>query len=259
MNLLIRLTQSYHHRLIAIHRRVGPLIKYILASVSAIFFFTACGIENYLYIYPVRSVYTSQDGLIRFVLPEDQEDIGSYFRGYRIYYKIYKSPILTEHNSNTFSQINVDLQSHYSVFSPYLSGTDNAPIGIINTFESEPRAYHILEYAGSANPLTGSTIHGSTVEIDFNELQDEPVMMISGNAYYLRRSSSVVQLLPTNDRSFIYDKDNFSGTDVNENENGSEFAYIALYILGIGVDDNMSNAYSSPTYLGLLRLPDKNL
>lgn len=259
MNLLIPLNRLLRRRLNYVEWRVGALYKAIVIS-AVLFLLSGCGIENYLYIYPVSNVYTSQDGLVRFELPEDQEDIGSYFRGYRIYYKIYKSQILKEHNSNAYSEINSELLSHYNKFSQYVSGTDNAPVNIVNIFESEPRAYHVLDFEGAVNPLTGQSIHGITVEIDFNdELQDEPVLIAAGTKYPLRRSTAVIQIVPTNDRSFFYDNESFSGSDVEENENGDEFAYVALYILAIGVDDSMANAYSSPTFLGLLRLPDKGL
>lgn len=222
-----------------------------------VFFCMSCGIDNYLYLYPVSSITGFSDGRIRFTLPPEQASLGDYFRSYRIYYKIYKSPNSIEHNSTSFSTINSALNSHYNTFSSYLSGTDNAPLNIVNIFEGEPRAYHVLEYANKDNPLSGPSIHGKTAVIDFDvENNIEPVLILeSTERFPVTRSSSVIQLQPQNNRSFFYNSSVFSGSDVQENAEGSVFAYAAFYIMAIGLDDNMSNAYSSPSYLGLLRLP----
>jgi hypothetical protein len=44
--------------------------------------------------------------------------------------------------------------------------------------------------------------------------------------------------------------------EVSSSTGGARYAYVALYIVVTGIDNNYSPIYSAPTFIGVLRLPD---
>jgi hypothetical protein len=45
--------------------------------------------------------------------------------------------------------------------------------------------------------------------------------------------------------------------DVADNTvSGPKYTYVSMYIMAYGIDNNFSNIYSSPTFIGIFRLPD---
>lgn len=82
--------------------------------VFYIFIISSCGLENYIYLAPVTAI-TAQNDSITVNLPNgDQPSL--YFKGYKIYYKIYTSEktftsVITSAN---FSDINKIMASDFS-------------------------------------------------------------------------------------------------------------------------------------------------
>lgn len=228
--------------------RRGALLPGCLALILAV----SCGIDNYLYLYPVTNIWVRDQAYASFVLPSDQADLEDYFTGYRIFYRIYASnnSVAGVIGSSQYAAVNPRLAGHHAVFASYFKAEDNAPNYIQSVFENA--GYHILEYGEGERPLTGTAVHGKTAAVDFL-YEPSAVLSIEGSIYRLKRSQGASGLNPPGEYLLKYSPD-LAGSDVEPNAEGSAYAYAALYILAQGRDDNGSLAYSAPNLIGVFEL-----
>lgn len=212
----------------------------------------SCGIDSYLYLYPVTNIWVRDQAYASFVLPPDQADLEDYFTGYRIFYRIYSSSnsVAGVIGSSQYATVHPRLVGHHAVFASYFKAEDNAPNYIQSVFENA--GYHTLEYGEGERPLTGNAVHGKTAAVDFL-YESSAVLTIDGAVYGLKRSQGVNGLSPPGNYLLKYSPD-LAGSDVEPNTGGASYAYAALYILAQGRDDNGSLAYSAPNLLGVFEL-----
>ncbi|MDR2783201.1 MAG: hypothetical protein LBB48_05085 [Treponema sp.] len=235
--------------------------------VATLFFFFACGIEDYIYLPPVpESSVTQSPAMSGATIRLPQIDVLQ-FKNFAIFYRIYISatsfPSLP---SNAYATLNAALSADFNAFLPYTNVATNTGVnaGAVGTLFKN-RNYWKLEIQGAGiDGVLGSG--GQTVTVNFlNSIGRAPTLN-AGNEYTLFRSNGEGAFQPVPDRRFL-NTDDLNATEnatVLENADvtptpGSpspRYAYVAMYIVALGMDNNFSPIYSSPTFLGVFRLPE---
>ncbi|MDR2110515.1 MAG: hypothetical protein LBP32_04335 [Spirochaetaceae bacterium] len=228
--------------------------------------FFSCGIEDYLFLYPVPMGNITLDSNTRVTIKLPV--IGEYyFTNFAVYYRIYISDIsLTSISEAQYSDINPTLYSDYAVFKQYTDNDDQVPTSIGSLFTN--RNYYALELRDAAiEDALSSSAEGKTIVLDFAP-GSIPMLRIGDTAAYtLCRSNGNGQFSPVpSDRYFVNTSDlnstanavpTINGDVANKsNISGNRYAYVSMYIVVTGIDNNYSPIYSIPTFIGVLRLPD---
>jgi hypothetical protein len=253
-------------------RKAAPSLALILILCGICL--CTCGIEDYIYLsqIPEANITWPNDREVELKLPVMP---GSYFSNYTIYYRIYLSSQLVagKISSASFSTINSTLFSDYSSFEQYTQ--PDSTISVTNiASQFQGRSYF---------PLTASTIYsgndsinddmlsnsGQNLFIDFSQNLypgfDAPVLVRGAMVKYMLRSNNngTFVIIPTGDPRFL------ASTELRETTPSSTvnsdivrastagtpaYAYVALYILAAGIDDDLSPIYSRPTFIGVFKL-----
>jgi hypothetical protein len=239
-------------------------------------FFGSCGIENYYYLYPVPAgnIHVELNSMATVQLPYINTTEFYYFTNFTVYYRIYISDVpesgQIQLSSSSLSRINPELSRDYFAFEPYLDSDTIVNTSIGTLFKN--RNYHILALENADiehNILSLSSARGNTTII-FNFSQTPgniPFLEIGTRQYNLFRSDGGGLFTPRPDRYFVnkpelYDSQNINSTtnaDVVNKPNISSsprYTYVSLYIVVTGIDPNFSPIYSTPTFIGILRLPN---
>jgi hypothetical protein len=227
-----------------------------------IFVFLSCGIEEYIYLDPVPAgnirVTGNDNATISLPNSSSQSD---YFRYYSIYYKIYLSTagnILSISEANLRS-IHPSLDSDYFAIKPYTNvssgNTSLSPSNIEYTFRN--RNYHQIAVAGTnIETLLDDTTDGKNMILDFTDTgsSDDPSLTLGGTSYNLRRS---IDNPEPDDAAFQNSSDilNYGNQTDVASIAGATDCYVSLYIVKVGQDNNFSQIYSFPTFIGIFRLP----
>jgi hypothetical protein len=237
-----------------------------MCAVSFVFF--ACGIEDYIYLEPIpASSVTQSNNMVIIRLPQ----VGNmYFSNFAIFYRIYISGVLLEAVApDQYSTLNPSLFSDYNAFLPYTNIATNTTVntGAVGTLFKN-RNYWKLEVEGTNidGVLAGN---GQTVRVDFQEVIGRaPTLERGGTQYVLWRSNGEGTFTPVPDRRFMdtaaLNSTNNATALVNADvapvsgSSSGNYAYAAMYIVAMGNDNNFSPIYSSPTFLGVFRLPLPN-
>ncbi|AEF83312.1 hypothetical protein TREAZ_0504 [Leadbettera azotonutricia ZAS-9] len=233
----------------------------------------SCGIEDYPYIYAIPQANVQPQVLAESAtvyVPSDNSS-NTYFTNFTVYYRIYVSDMITDDPINNINAINNTLYSHYSRVRPYI---DNDSIGSssVGSLFSSMNYYSIaLENANIETNILSSAILGRTITFDFIQIAGRlPSMVIGSNTYPLIRSTGGgnFTIRPNNlyflNDPELYNTDNLAdpnvNTDVTEKANmvaGPRYTYVSLYIVATGLDtQTYSQIFSTPTFVGILRLPD---
>lgn len=246
--------------------RIGVLLFLFILSLTLIS--SSCGIDNYLYLYPVTQVSTSGTSYISWYLPSTQ--VSGYFKYYRIYYRLYKShiPVTTSISPGDFSNINTTLYSDYTKIAPYFNLTTNAPVYVQSIFEDQLHYLELSLEGTSLSNLLNDSLPGSSskIALDFSLVSPNtvPVLVVYGLTYtnYYNLLRSVINPTPTTDGGYFYYSDllynSTSDADIADTTTGtSTYIYACFYIVAVGKDDNGSTVLSTPTLLGVVQLPNK--
>jgi hypothetical protein len=249
-----------------------PLLVALGAGVCTL----SCGIEDYIYLYPVQegniNVRFTENAAIR--LPPADFNESRYFTHFAIYYRIYVSDELISSEITTTEQmrtINTTLYSDYN--SIYPSTSSNSSSTSVNTSVASlfsSRRYYELELEGETiESVLDDSAQGEELSINFpNLMNTRPSLAIGGAEYTLWRSTGNNTFTPQPDRYFL------NSTELNRTENatttvngdvvdkpgisGKRYAYVSMYITKIGWDTGttFTTIYSAPTFIGILKLPD---
>jgi hypothetical protein len=267
--------------------RVGGLTKKTAYSpcfgvvLLICIFLPACGIEDYPYLYPVPQGNISQElnsrAMIR-INVTDNSSSSSPFYNYAIYYRIYVGDYNeSSPSAGNFSNINTTLAQDYSAIAAYINSTTMGNTSMGSLFQN--RNYNVLEMEDPSRPgvaLALDSLLASeplTVVIEFSQSQGQlPYLTINGSLlrYNLYRSTGNGRFtpMPENSRYFMnypeltnpdYINANNNADVVNKSEisGGIRHAYAAFFIVAVGLDTNtFSSIYSTPAFVGVLRLPD---
>jgi hypothetical protein len=105
------------------------------------------------------------------------------------------------------------------------------------------------------NNVLSSTARGKKISIDFNTQAtgiNYPILTIDSSKYKIVRS--ITNPIPSS--SFIYSSTMMANTNADVENGGEGYAYVCLYILAAGIDDNASIVLSTPAFLGVYKLPN---
>lgn len=237
-----------------------------------VFLLIGCGIEDYPYLYPVPQGNISQVLNSRATIFITASNSGNpAFYNYSIYYRIYVSNINENSPSvGNFSNINPTLAQDYSAIAVYINSTTTGSTSMGSLFQN--RNYNILELSNGSIENLLSSGGASTVTLEFpqnppNPAQPWPYLTISGGSYYLYRSTGNGRFtpMPLNNRYFMNSTDLTRPEYINSNNNADvvdksgtpRYAYAAFFIVAVGFDTaTFSSVYSTPAFVGVLRLPD---
>jgi hypothetical protein len=255
--------------------RKAPRLFCLFFSLLITGILGSCGIDKYSYLVPVDPgiplIFNTQ-AFIR--LPGGQDYT---FQYYIIYYRIYISGSLIEGtvSIDQLAQVNSSLSADYNAFLPYITNTTDdtvVPGNVGNMFSN--RKYYSLALEPTTDPPSSNPLlnDGGFITLDFARNNPPRPVLFAGDIRInpsltpvdtlLRYSESGI-MSPYPDRYFTnstdlndgIDASTFTNLDVATNS-VSGYAYVSMYIVAYGLDDNYSPIYSTPTFIGVFRLPD---
>jgi hypothetical protein len=235
--------------------------------------FCACGVEDYIYLYPVQesniNIRLTEEATVRLPSPVSSEAL--YFTQFAIFYRIYISGVPVSAAITSPEQMRTISTAMYNDYSGiYPSTSNNASSTSVNTsvgslFSS--RRYYELELEGAnfASVLDNGS-QGQVLTISFPSLMI-PSFTLGGGGYNLWRSTGNGAFNPQPNRYFI------NASELNASVNaiatvnadvadqsgisGPRYTYVSMYIVKVGRNPStLSSIYSAPTFIGIFRLPD---
>ncbi|HKL84749.1 MAG TPA: hypothetical protein VJ861_00270 [Treponemataceae bacterium] len=246
---------------------------FLILFCSCLLLFTGCGIDNYIFLYPIDQILNnpsgSQDLLTQYfhfrtVDEKNADNDPVNFKGYEIYYRIY----------NNKSTLNQDISS-ISTFAG-----NNA--GLIFNWLKETKKYHRLSCV--TNPFVIPLIPTSNTNRDvYIRLKDYDNTVLSGvfvgNLQINSPADQAEKLLLLNGTSadfglplrtdadgtsikdnsryfFDYDEINLEDSDVTyttSSENEGNW-YVQAYVFAYGSDSSYNSIYSSFFSLGYITI-----
>jgi hypothetical protein len=260
----------------AVKRTVPPFFRVCLVFLL---FLGSCGIEDYLYLYPVSpgNIWVELNTLAEINLPDIDLDDYYYFNYFTLYYRIYVSDIpvsgTIQLSRTALSRINPALYNDYAALEPYTNNESSVSTSVASLFRN--RNYYPLALQSAAiEDVLASNSLGKILRLDFAQTPGTyPSLQIIGPSgvarYVLYRSTGGGVFSPRPNRYFLnaadlsrndYLNTNFNAdTARNSSMYGSDrHTYVSIYIVVTGIDMNISPIYSRPTHVGIFRLPDPN-
>jgi hypothetical protein len=178
-------------------------------------------------------------------------------------------------SAGNFTTINPVLAQDYSAIAAYINSTTTGNTSMGPLFQN--RNYNLLEISSGNLDSFLSSGFPRTVILEFPQNQGQltrpwPYLTIDGGGpYYLYRSTGNGRFnpMPQDDRHFMNFPDLTNPSYINQNNNAdvvnksgisdtaTRHAYAAFFIVAVGLDTNtFSSIYSTPAFVGVLRLPD---
>jgi hypothetical protein len=228
--------------------------------------FAGCGIDDEPFLDPVEpsTVVVTSNTSVRAEITGSEKVL--------LYYKIYisdQSEVGTI-SASDMSRINTTLSSDYNGILPYTPLNTSTVQTFTPTVFSNRNFYPMIinsstTLSGSGKELPGSdeTFYGkSSIMINFGS-QTDPFLSFDGGetGRTLLRSTGGGSFtpLPEDDRRFR----NFTELRNSQNRdvalgNGGNYSYCAVYIIKRGINEKtLSPIYSAPTFLAVLRMPER--
>jgi len=245
-------------------------LKTLVIFTLCIFTLLSCGIEELLFLPQVpensiRSVKTSE---VYITLPALTE---SYATGYIIYYKIYiiSTAYETIPELITTTSVTSRIASDYNFFRTYIDPTNTSSIPSLNTFKG--KGFYELELEKSNIRNTVLSTSGGSFNIQFplaDGIINKPYINTADNPIYRSTDGGAFNPKPTGAGYRYF----FSSPEMNDYANAiptvnadvsgqsgvSEFAYVSMYIVAVGTQQdkgNFSRLYGKPTFIGIFKLP----
>jgi hypothetical protein len=231
--------------------------------LNFILLFISCGLETYVFFNPVEIINVSGVTNAIITLPSGQDPL---FRNYMIYYRIYLTDIFLGTFSGTVMErnnVNTQLASHYATMERYTSNDNISPTAIDTVLKN--LGYHALFV--TTDGINGKPLHevlnavSGTIWLDFTDAKNPSMQFPSGVYYDLFRSNSF-ESRPN--RLFAY-SDELAGSIISKEVNtdvqqrtgsgSTKYAYVSMYLLATGSDNNYAPLYSRPSHIGIFQLP----
>ena len=261
-------------------RKKNIFFSGILIILFLLQFFTACGLDDFYYLYPVErdSITPISESLATVRIDQRNLNVPN-FLNYVIFYRIYVSDSLQiSIEPEIFNLINPALLTNHNTLRPYIGSTSFGNTNLDNVFRNIRFNYLELEGNQISNVLSSSVFNG-TLLFDFSH-NERPTMTVNGTPYTLLRSTGGGTFNPLPDdeqlyRYFINSTELRRRANINDNNNAdvsdltrsgslvSEdtilYTYAALYIAAVGLNPvTYTNFYSTPSLIHVFLLPDFN-
>ena len=238
--------------------------------IIGILLLASCGIYDYPYIYPVPEgniILRVTNTFVSINTGNDNAD-NPYFTHFIIFYRIYISdvdtPVTGSADTITMSRINNSMGSHHASINN-ISGSQS--IGGAAAYDLITRSLRFRELAldnNNIDAILSNSAIGSIIEINFGHGTAPPYLSIGGANYTLIRqhlsTSSEERFFRNNIDGLMRDINNIDGDnrDVTNNTSTTKsHSHALMYIMAAGINtQNFAPIYSSPTFLGVLLLPD---
>jgi hypothetical protein len=239
--------------------------------------FCTCGIEDYIFLYPVQesniSVRLTEEAALRLPSPVSSESL--YFTQFSIFYRIYVSGVHVSAAITSPEQMRTISSALYNDYNGiYPSTSNNSASTTVNTSVGSlfsGRRYFELDLDGAElGSVLDSGSQGEDLIIRFQPVPGEiPALVIRGNVHRLRRSTGNGSFNPQPDHRYFVNAPELNAsanvsTTVNNDVadqsgiSGPRYTYVSMYIVKVGRDTNtLSNIYSAPTFVGILMLPNE--
>jgi hypothetical protein len=240
----------------------------------------SCGIENYLFLYPVSpgNIRMELNSLATIVLPNINTSEYGYFRYFSLYYKIYLSDAQEsgeiQPSQQSLQRVNPALYSDYAVLEPYANNETSVTTSLASLFRG--RNYHTLMLRDvNIETILDKNSLGRTISLDFAQLPGTyPSLRVTTDiagvedSYVLYRSNGNGAFSPMPHQYLVNTSDlrrsDYLTTNFNADVVGNSslpagairYAYVSVYIVVFGMDDNYLPYYSRPTHVGIFRLPE---
>lgn len=245
------------------------------AVLTAALVLASCGIEDYLFLYPVPAgdVHVELNTRVQVRLPNLNTTEYYYFTHFNLYYRIYISDVPLTNEINTAgdrSLINSALAGDYSAIEPYTVTTDTMNSTNTGSLFSG-RKYYTLELESvDIERILNTAALGQNIVLNFTQTPGtRPSLTMDGQTYTLTRSNGNGAFTPQPDRYF------FNAPELNRSENaiatvnadvadksgvsGPRYTYAAIYIAVVGIQTPAyTPIYSRPTFVGIFRLPERS-
>lgn len=207
----------------------------------------ACGLEVFIYLYPVNSweFEPSADPLFNYFSfktsdSKNSAEAGSYFKGFEIYYRIYNNLGAAANDRNqlfTYNDTNPSLAYNY----------------LINTKNYR----RMLTNLRVATPLITSATTNRLVTIRLLPYVDIQPSVFAGTDYYGIPRRTVPEGINFDAALFEFDEINEGDTDVTwgswDDATDKKF-YVQAYVLAYGYDESYKQLYSELYYLGYITI-----
>jgi hypothetical protein len=232
----------------------------VLAALAALFF-SACGIEDFIYLYPVVNIphdpTSSEDESAKYFCftTRDSENSSAEpdnFKGYEIYYRIYNtasaratdvSAISTANDSNPTGIVTVLTGRNYQRMTSTKRLT-NYPL-IPGTGTDRTVYIRLADYETVPSRIfAGALDVDSLPSIDSSEDLGIPLRTMDG-------------LSDASDTAFRFDPEEFDSDDgdVSYSTSGDGCWYVQAYVVAYGYDGSYKSIYSEAKSLGAITLP----
>jgi hypothetical protein len=249
------------------------------ASLGLLLLLGSCGIEDYLYLYPVSpgNIRLELNTLAVIDLPDINTSEYYYFSYFTLYYRIYISDIPEsgdmQLSQNFLSRINPVLSSDYTALEPSTNTETMVSTTLASLFRNRNYYSLALQDAVIEDVLSRGSL-GRTVQLDFSQRPGTyPSLNIDTGgepeSYILYRSNGNGVFTPMPNRYFLnaaeLSRNDYLTAAYNADVAGNtmmtgpeRYSYVSIYIVVTGMDQNYSPIYSRPTHAGIFRLPNPN-
>ena len=247
--------------------------SFCFLPIISLLFLTGCGIADDPIIYPIP-----QDNVNRTLVDYIEVDIpgnSTAFEHFEIFYRIYISDRDTSAEPTTEADllaINPTLNTdHFSRVNPYIEDENNIMSSTITTVLSNLKYYKLALEEGTliTSVLSSSSLNKKLI-FDFQVTLEKPYPTITvgnGPSYNLQRSNvggSTSFDFFEPDKYFINSEELREGIylpltngDINDTPSSDKnYTFVNMYIIAVGLTTDFRQLYSSPTWIGVLRLPE---
>ncbi len=232
----------------------GRIIAAVM-SLCAFVIIAACGIESFIYLYPVtyRDFEPSGDGQYNYFSfrtsdEKNESESTGYFKGFEIYYRIY--------NNDTTRISDKTLINNYNTDKP-----TEAYSYLITTKQYQRLTCTVRS---DDTPLIPGTDTNRQVIVRLEQFNDQvPQISVAGDTSLygtpIRTNSGTL----STDKLFDLDEIDSGDSDFtyssswDKNGTGKKLAYVEAYVLAYGYDAAYKSLYSELYELGCITLTEK--
>ena len=231
-------------------------LKVLFCCFWALSFFTGCGIEEFIYLYPVEQVVVPSDDpanrKFEFKTTDTDNDDhvpAGYFKGFEIYYRIYNTKTVLLNDISDISSYNTNYPT------------------TVNNYLVTTKKYQRLNAVGHTGTLliprtgTNRTVIIRLVALDALNPVDMTIDGVSsGQPLRTRDGISDSSQMSTYDFDFDIEDLGSDDTDITYSTTWEDPLnknwYVQAFVFAYGTDESYKSIYSEATSLGYVTIPE---